>query len=102
MLDIILIFLKLPRLVSCPACGQSWIMFSMHIRKMNRLLFGDGMPYKYQLNPTGLKRHLKPQFFLLILFLDDLFIDESELLFIKFPLLLCTSKKSVDFFFYGY
>ena len=42
-----------------PRCDLSWRMFRVHLRRKCNLLFSDGMPYKYQLNLSGLLCHLK-------------------------------------------
>ena len=51
----------------------------MHLRRKCNLLFLDGMPYKYQLNLSGLFHHLK-LVSLVIFCLDDLSIGVSEVL----------------------
>ena len=38
-------------------CDLSWRTFYVHLKRMRILLFGDVMPYSYQLSPTGLLYH---------------------------------------------
>ena len=59
MLDVISIFLNLPRLNCDPRYDLSWRMFHVHLRRKCILYLLDGMSYKYQLSPSGLMCHLK-------------------------------------------
>ena len=39
------------------ACGLSWTMFHVHLKRMYILLLLDGIFYKYLFHPTGLTCH---------------------------------------------
>ena len=60
LLDMISIFLNLPRLTLYPACDQSWRIFHVHLRRMCILLLLDGMLYKYQLISSVLVFYFRP------------------------------------------
>ena len=63
----------------CPACGQSWRIFWVHLRRVCILELSTGLLYKYRLSLSSLMCLWRPVFPYWFSFWIDLSINKSEM-----------------------